>query len=152
MCQFSLCLLKFLRISICWVSFITCHLIFFLTASVFQGTLHLALDLVGIYSAVAASMWALTKFLYSSFGVCVPDIFWRVSNMFFTVIIYLLLISLLVSEDQSYLVVLKVSTLFLHRLRHIYAVTILWSEDTPPKEEYASQFRAQFIHLLFMRM
>ena len=45
---------------------------FFLTASVSFGTQHLALDLVGMHFA-AASMWALMKFSYSSFGVCVSD-------------------------------------------------------------------------------
>ena len=34
-----------------------------------HGTLHLALGLAGMHSAVA-SMWVLTKFSYSSFGVC----------------------------------------------------------------------------------
>ena len=29
---------------------------------------------------------------------------------------------------------------------HIFAVTIRWSEDTPSKEEYASQFFALFFH------
>ena len=38
--------------------------------------------------------------------------------------------------------VLVVCVLFLCKLRHIFAATILWSEDTPSKEEYASQFRA----------
>ena len=35
-------------------------------------TLHLALSLLGIYSA-AASVWAVTKFSYSSFEVCLSD-------------------------------------------------------------------------------
>ena len=43
---------------------------FFLTATVSNRTLGLALCLVGIHSA-AFSRWALTKFSYSSFGVCV---------------------------------------------------------------------------------
>ena len=38
-----------------------------------HGTLHLVLVLVGMHSA-AASMWAVTKFSYLSFGVCVLDI------------------------------------------------------------------------------
>ena len=29
-------------------------------------------------------------------------------------------------------------------------MTILWSDDTPSKEEYASQFRALFIHFFIM--
>ena len=45
---------------------------FFLTANVSCVTLGLALRLVGMYSA-ADSRWALTKFSYSLFGVCVSD-------------------------------------------------------------------------------
>ena len=41
---------------------------------------------------------------------------------------------------------------FLYRLRRIFAEMILWLEDTPSKEEYASQFPALFIHSLFMSM
>ena len=36
---------------------------------------------------------------------------------------------------------LSTSCLFLYRFRHIFTVTIQWSEDTPSKEEYASQFK-----------
>ena len=46
---------------------------FLITANVSHETLDLALCLVGMHSA-AASMGALTKFLYSSFGVGVSDI------------------------------------------------------------------------------
>ena len=73
---------------------------FFLSASDFHGTLYLALGLVGMHSS-AASMWAVTKFSYSSAGVCISDISWRVSNLFLTVTIYNLLISQLVNENQS---------------------------------------------------
>ena len=52
---------------------------FFLTTSISYRTLCLALGLVGMYSA-ATSIWELTKFSYSSFGICVPDTYWRVSN------------------------------------------------------------------------
>ena len=51
---------------------------FSLTASVSHGTLCLTLSLVGMHSATAF-IWAL-KFSYSSFGVSVSDISWRVSN------------------------------------------------------------------------
>ena len=43
---------------------------FFLITNFSHGTLDLALYLVGMHSA-AASKWALTKFSYSSFEVCV---------------------------------------------------------------------------------
>ena len=46
---------------------------FVLTANVSHGTLGLALWLSGRQSA-AASKWALMKFSYSSFGVCVSDL------------------------------------------------------------------------------
>ena len=50
---------------------------FFLTASVSHWTLGFALCLVGMHSAAAASKWVLTKFSYSSFGVCVSDFYWK---------------------------------------------------------------------------
>ena len=46
---------------------------FFPTAVDLQGTLHLALGLVGMHLA-AASMWVLTNFSYSSFGVHFSDV------------------------------------------------------------------------------
>ena len=42
--------------------------------------------------------------------------------------------------------------LFLRRLGRIFVEIILWSEDTPSKLEYASQFRALFIYFLFMNI
>ena len=87
----------------------------------------LALGLVGMHSV--ASMEALMKFSYLSVGVSVLDISWRVLNLFFGVLVYLLLIFLLLSEDQSYCVGLTVCIIFLCRFRHIFAVTILWLED-----------------------
>ena len=53
-------------------------------------------------------------------------------------------------EDQSKRFVLSVYFLFLRRLKSIFAETILWSEDTPSKEEYVSQMKALFIYFLFM--
>ena len=73
---------------------------FFLTTNVSHGTLGLALCLVGMHSATA-SEWALTKFSYSSFGVGVFDISCSASNLFLSVNVYLSLIFLLVSRDQS---------------------------------------------------
>ena len=72
---------------------------FFLTVYVSHGTLGLVLCLVGMHSAVA-SKWALTKFSYSSFGVCV-SVFCSVSNLFRSANAYLSLISLLLSRNQS---------------------------------------------------
>ena len=71
---------------------------FFLTVDVFHRSLGLALCLVVMHFA-AASMWALTKFSYSSFGVGVSDIFLSASNLFLSVSVYLSLISLLLSRD-----------------------------------------------------
>ena len=72
---------------------------FFLTTNVSHGTLGLVLCLVGMHSAVA-SLWALTKFLYSSFGVCV-SVFCSASNLFLNVNAYLSLICLLLSRTLS---------------------------------------------------
>ena len=66
-----------------------CYFVFFGTTSDSHRTLHSALDLVGMHFA-AASMWAVMKFSYLSFGVCVSNISWRVSNFFLTVTVYLL--------------------------------------------------------------
>ena len=73
---------------------------FFLTAKVSNETLGLALCLVGVHSA-ATSKWALTEFSYSSFGVGVSDISWSALNLFLSINVYLSLISLLLSRDQS---------------------------------------------------
>ena len=56
---------------------------FFLTANVPYGTLGLALCWDGMHSA-APSKRALTKFSYSSFGVCVSVFSCSESNLFFT--------------------------------------------------------------------
>ena len=72
----------------------------FLTVNISHETLGLALCLVGMHSATA-SKWALTKFSYSSFGVGVYDISWSALNLFLSVNIYLSLISLLLSREQS---------------------------------------------------
>ena len=63
------------------------------------GTLLSTLGLVGMDSA-AAHIWEVTKFSYSSFGIRPSNIFCRVSNLFLTVTVYLLVISLCVSEEQ----------------------------------------------------
>ena len=102
---FILYLFKFQGIDIGWVlpfafgsSFHACTL--FLNANVSHRTLGLALSLLGMHSA-AASKWALTKFSYSSFGVCVSVFSCRTSNSFLNVNAYLSLISLLLSRNQS---------------------------------------------------
>ena len=59
---------------------------FFLTANVFQGTLCLAFNLVGMHSA-AASIWVLTKFLYLSFRESALDISWRELDLFLSIIV-----------------------------------------------------------------
>ena len=71
---------------------------FSLTANVSHGTLDLVLCLVGMHSA-AASKWALTKFSYLSFCVCVSV--FSCSDLFLSSNAYLSLISLLLSRDQS---------------------------------------------------
>ena len=73
---------------------------FFSTANVSHGTLGLALCLVGMHST-ATSRWAVTKFSYLSFGIGVSDISWSALNLFPSVNVYLSLISLLLSRDQS---------------------------------------------------
>ena len=69
---------------------------FFLTANVAHGTLGLAFCLVGMNSA-AASKWALMKFSYSLFGVCI-SVVRCASNLFLSVNAYL---SLVLTGGQS---------------------------------------------------
>ena len=66
----------------------------FVTTNVYPGTLGLVLNLAGAFK------WALTKFLYSSFGVYV-SVFYSALNLFLSVNTYLSLISLLLSRDLS---------------------------------------------------
>ena len=73
---------------------------FSLTANVSHGTLYFVLCLIGINSA-ATSRWALTKFSYSSFGVCVFVCSCRASYLFLSSNVYLSLISLLLRRAQS---------------------------------------------------
>ena len=73
---------------------------FSLTTGVSHGTLELVLCLVGMHSAVV-SKWALTKFSYSSFGLCVSVFSCSASNLFLSANAYLSLISLLLSKNQS---------------------------------------------------
>ena len=118
---------------------------FFQTANISHRTLGLALCLVYMHST-AASKWALTKFSYSSLGVGVSDISWSASNLFLSIKVYLSLISLLLSRDQSKCsVVIVVRAAFLRRFSRIFAMTIRWSEDTPSKEEYAFSIQCSFI-------
>ena len=96
---------------------------FFLTANASYGYPDLALCLVGMHSA-AASMWALMKFSYSSFGICVSVFSCSASNLFLCVNAYLSLISLLLSRDQSWCIVVVGRSVFLRRFSRVFDVTI----------------------------
>ena len=134
--NFFLGFLKFLRVGIFyWVRLLFLWYLVF-SPSTCDSQRNFTLGFwFGWYAAIT---WAVMKFLYLSFGVCISDISQRISNLFLTIIVYLLLISQLVSRNVWL------------RLRRIFAVMILWSEDTPSKEEYAFQFNALLIHFLFM--
>ena len=73
---------------------------FSLTHNVSQGTLYLVLSFYGIYFT-AASTCALTKFLYSSFGVLSSVFSCSVLNLFVNSNTYLSLLSLLFKRAQS---------------------------------------------------
>ena len=102
---------------------------FFLTASVFHGTMFGSW--FGWYTFCCCCFHVDTDkvFVFIIWILC--SSFWRVSNLFLIVNLFLLQAFALVNEDQSYLVVLTFSILFLRRLRRNFAVTNLWSEDTP---------------------
>ena len=112
--------------------FMSAH--FSLTANVSHGTLDLVLCLVGMYSA-AVSKWVLTKFSYSSFGVCVSLFSCSASYLVLSVNAYSFLISLLLNRAKSLCMVVVVWVTFFHRLNRIFAITIWWLEDTPSNEE-----------------
>ena len=100
----------------------------FLTTKVSYGTLRLTHCLVDRHSA-ASSKWTLTTFSCSLFGISVSDISCSASNLFLSVNVYLSLISLMLSRDQSYCTVVVVRVAFLCRFWRIFAVTIRRSED-----------------------
>ena len=60
---------------------------FYVIAIDFDGILHVALGLDDMHSA-SAFIWTVIKFLYSSFGVCLSNVFWKVSILFLTVNAY----------------------------------------------------------------
>ena len=95
---------------------------FVLTANISHRTLGLALCLICMHS-VAASKWALTKFSYSSFVEWVSDLC-SASNLFLNVNVYLSLISLLLSRNQTLCTVVVVGAAFVRILCRIFAVTI----------------------------
>ena len=82
-----------------WRLFSRVH-VFSLTVNVSHGTLYLVLGFVGIHFA-AASMCALTKFSYSSYGVPFSVFSCSVLNLFLNSNTYLSLISLLLRRAQS---------------------------------------------------
>ena len=105
----------------------------------------LALGLVGMHS-VAAFIWVVKKkFSYSSFGVCLSNVSWRVSHG------YCVMISDNWWMRTSHVVKpwLFVFYFFID-LGESFAKTILWLDNTPSKEQYVSQFTALFIHFFFM--
>ena len=87
--------------------------------------------------------------LVIKFGVCLSDVSKRVPTLSF----YshnILILSLFALADNSCREALMVSSLFLRRLGPIFAEAILCSDDTSPKEKYASHFKALIIHFLFI--
>ena len=73
---------------------------FSFNANVSHGILCFLFCLVGMNFA-APSKWALTKFSYTSFGVCVSVCSCWASNLFLSANVYLSLISLLLSRAQA---------------------------------------------------
>ena len=78
------------------ILFVKLSCLFFLTISISHQTLHLVLSLVAMHSA--AFMWAVIKFSYFSFWVCLRSLLKSIE--FVPWIPYILLISVLVSADQ----------------------------------------------------
>ena len=119
----------------------------FLTTSVFHGSLYLALGLVNMHST-AASIWAIFLFVnwIMSFSRFLKSLK-LVSHNYCILIAYITMCKWRPVISWSFN-----SFLFLHRLKQIFAVTILWLEDSLSKEEYASQFKALFILLFFMNI
>ena len=74
-------------------------LIFLLFTIDSQESRHVAFGLLGMYP-VDTSVWVVTNFSWSSFGVCLSDVSWRVPNLFLTHKVYWWLISLLAMKDS----------------------------------------------------
>ena len=116
-------------------------------ALAFVGFLLLQMDtfftLFRFFSPMEIYVWLLVWLIYilqlltslhwRSFHILHSDyMFWislkSIKFVFFIALLYSLLISLLASEDLSYLAVLTVSTLFRCRLSRIFAMTILYQK------------------------
>ena len=122
------------------------YLIFFLTTCDSHKTLHLIFGFVGMHSA-SAFMWPVT-----SFHICYWEYIFQISPeeyqiCFYSYCIFIASISI---ANWGPVITCGFDCSFLHRFQHIFAQTFLWLEDTPSKKEYTSQFRALFIHFLFM--
>ena len=62
------------------------------------------------------------------------------------------IVYIIICGDQSYRKPLHVCFLFLHKLRWIFAETILWLKGNPLKQKYASLFKDLYIQLLFLNI
>ena len=113
--------------------------------------LNITLGVVDLQSA-AAFIWTVTKLSYSWLEVCLLDVTWTISSLFLTVTTYWFLILQLVSEGESYRESLTVYLLYLHRLKYIFAETILWLEYAHSNEEYYSQVKALITHFLLINI
>ena len=111
--------------------------------------LHLALSLVGMHLA-AAFIWAVTQFSYSSFGEWLSNISWRVSHLFF--LLWPSIDCLYHYWQGRFGHILKAYLSVYAYILQVFVETILWTENTLSKEEYASQFKVLFIHFLFINI
>ena len=75
------------------------------------------------------------------------EVFWRVSNLFLTITVYLFLIPPLESEDQCGL---TIYVLFLCRLMTIIAKMILSSEDAFSKYDSVAMMVDYFYYLVWL--
>ena len=97
----------------------------------------------------AATSICIIKFSYLLFEVCLSDVSWKISNLFLTVTIYLLLISL--DKLKPHFMTGFNCFLFLPTLKCIFAKMIQWLEGTPSKENNTTQFKVLFIHHFLIR-
>ena len=75
-----------------------------------------------------------------------------VSRIVFSILLHIYLLCLCCWEGPRHSVWWSLFVWrFFRRLSHIFAMSIWWSEDTPSKEEYASQLIALFFHFLFIK-
>ena len=115
------------------------------------GEVCFAFSLISVLST-SASMCALRKFSYSSFGVDFSDNSSNASNLFLSIIVYIYFFFFLISIFFIRGLVIVFGCDCLHLIPTEAQTCQFGDRKTPIEEEYVSQFNALFMYFLFIRM